>query len=62
MTLRLCKDCEHFVPYDKSCLKSPQPMDFVTGDSRGFFSAQSERETIHGCGKEARLFEQKAAA
>lgn len=59
--VKLCKDCKHLLPGDK-CANSPMPIDYVHGGQTGYYSAQAERQTENGCGKNARRFEPKEAA
>ena len=58
---KLCRDCGHFLPDGARCAKSPQKPDFVNGGERGFYSAQTERESVHGCGAEGRWWEPRVA-
>ena len=60
--IRLCRDCKHFDFLNDTCGKSPMPFDYVHGTKTGFYKAQAERETMNGCGKEARWFEPKEGA
>ena len=60
--MKLCKDCKNFMPADSKCNKSPRPMDFINGVETGYYGAQIERESLSGCGRDARFFEPKEAA
>ena len=59
--IKLCRDCKHLISGEQ-CDRSPKSPDYVSGKPTGFFMAQSERESMGGCGKEARWFEPKEGA
>jgi hypothetical protein len=63
-TLKLCKDCKHYIPairirFGAGCMAKYQE-DLVTG-CRTYASANLLREStdVAGCGQDAKLFEPK---
>ena len=65
--VRVGEDRYRFEPKHSWLLKGGDPtrhdgfwsafIDFVNGGDRGFYSAQVERESVSGCGPDARWFE-----
>jgi hypothetical protein len=55
--MKFCMDCAWFIVHGAKCAKAPRPVDFVSGQDRGYFDAQIMRESaVTGCGPDAKWF------